>query len=39
MNYPVIYPNVKIYLVKWAGFMEYRNELNECEKRMAKIFF
>ncbi|MGX7204769.1 hypothetical protein [Enterococcus devriesei] len=39
MSYPVIYPNVKRYLAKWAGFMEYRNELNEYEKRMAKIFF
>ncbi|MDT2827143.1 hypothetical protein P7H59_01605 [Enterococcus viikkiensis] len=39
MNYLVIYPNVKRYLAKWAGFMEYRNELNEHEKRMAKFFF
>ncbi|WP_427813518.1 hypothetical protein ACQKTA_09080 [Enterococcus sp. 22-H-5-01] len=29
----------KYYLVLWAGFMEYRNELTEGEKRLAKVFF
>lgn len=39
MDYRIIYPDVKRYLTNWAGFMEYRNELNEHERRMASIFF